>query len=142
MHILGCLDRPTRGSYELEGRDVSRLTRDELADIRNTKIGFVFQGFNLLARTSALENVELPLLYRGASVRGAERRRRALAMLDAVGLADRVDHMPNQLSGGAAAARGDRPGARQRAGDPCWRTNRRATWTRRRAGRCWTFSAS
>ena len=100
MHILGCLDRPTRGSYELEGRDVSRLTRDELADIRNTKIGFVFQGFNLLARTSALENVELPLLYRGASVRGAERRRRALAMLDAVGLADRVDHMPNQLSGG------------------------------------------
>ena len=100
MHILGCLDRPTRGSYALEGRDVSRLTRDELADIRNTKIGFVFQGFNLLARTSALENVELPLLYRGASVRGAERRRRALAMLDAVGLADRVDHMPNQLSGG------------------------------------------
>ena len=100
MHILGCLDRPTRGSYELEGRDVSRLTRDQLADIRNTKIGFVFQGFNLLARTSALENVELPLLYRGASVRGAERRRRALAMLDAVGLADRVDHMPNQLSGG------------------------------------------
>ena len=100
MHILGCLDRPTRGSYALEGRDVSRLTRDELADIRNTKIGFVFQGFNLLARTSALENVELPLLYRGASVRGGERRRRALAMLDAVGLADRVDHMPNQLSGG------------------------------------------
>lgn len=100
MHILGCLDRPTRGSYELEGRDVSRLTRDQLADIRNTKIGFVFQGFNLLARTSALENVELPLLYRGPSVRGAERRRRALAMLDAVGLADRVDHMPNQLSGG------------------------------------------
>ena len=100
MHILGCLDRPTRGSYELEGRDVSRLTRDQLADIRNTKIGFVFQGFNLLARTSALENVELPLLYRGPSVRGAERRRRALAMLNAVGLADRVDHMPNQLSGG------------------------------------------
>ena len=100
MHILGCLDRPTRGSYELEGRDVSRLGRDQLADIRNTRIGFVFQGFNLLARTSALENVELPLLYRGAGMRGAERRRRALAMLDAVGLADRVDHMPNQLSGG------------------------------------------
>ena len=100
MHILGCLDRPTRGSYELEGRDVSRLGRDQLADIRNTRIGFVFQGFNLLARTSALENVELPLLYRGAGMRAAERRRRALAMLDAVGLADRVDHMPNQLSGG------------------------------------------
>ena len=100
MHILGCLDRPTRGSYELEGRDVSQLGRDQLADIRNTRIGFVFQGFNLLARTSALENVELPLLYRGAGMRGAERRRRALAMLDAVGLADRVDHMPNQLSGG------------------------------------------
>ena len=100
MHILGCLDRPTRGSYELEGRDVSRLTRDQLAEVRNNKIGFVFQGFNLLARTSALENVELPLLYRGESLRGAERRRRALAMLDAVGLADRVDHLPNQLSGG------------------------------------------
>ncbi len=100
MHILGCLDRPTRGTYELDGHDVSRLTRDQLADVRNTKIGFVFQGFNLLARTSALENVELPLLYRGGGVRGADRRRRALAMLDAVGLADRVDHMPNQLSGG------------------------------------------
>ena len=100
MHILGCLDRPTSGSYELEGRDVSRLTRDQLADIRNARIGFVFQGFNLLARTSALENVELPLLYRAPSVRGAERRRRALAVLDAVGLADRVDHLPNQLSGG------------------------------------------
>ena len=100
MHILGCLDRPTRGTYELDGHDVSRLTRDQLADVRNTKIGFVFQGFNLLARTSALENVELPLLYRSGGVRGADRRQRALAMLDAVGLADRVDHMPNQLSGG------------------------------------------
>ena len=100
MHILGCLDRPTRGTYELDGHDVLRLTRDQLADVRNTKIGFVFQGFNLLARTSALENVELPLLYRSGGVRGADRRRRALAMLDAVGLADRVDHMPNQLSGG------------------------------------------
>ena len=100
MHILGCLDRPTRGTYELDGHDVSRLTRDQLADVRNTKIGFVFQGFNLLARTSALENVELPLLYRGGGLRGADRRRRALAVLDSVGLADRVDHMPNQLSGG------------------------------------------
>ena len=99
MHILGCLDRPTRGTYHLDGRDVSRLSRDQLAEVRNGKIGFVFQGFNLLARTSALENVELPLLYRGA-VRGGERRRRAHAMLDAVGLSDRVDHHPNQLSGG------------------------------------------
>ena len=100
MHILGCLDRPTRGTYHLDGRDVSRLSRDQLAEVRNGKIGFVFQGFNLLARTSALENVELPLLYRGGAVRGGERRQRAHAMLDAVGLSDRVDHHPNQLSGG------------------------------------------
>ena len=100
MHILGCLDRPTRGSYHLGGRDVSRLTRDQLAEVRNSKIGFVFQGFNLLARTSALDNVELPLLYRGGGMRAADRRRRALAVLDAVGLADRVEHLPNQLSGG------------------------------------------
>ena len=100
MHILGCLDRPTHGAYRLEGRDVSRLTRDELAQVRNSKIGFVFQGFNLLARTSALENAELPLLYRGGGMRAADRRRRALAVLDAVGLADRAHHLPNQLSGG------------------------------------------
>ena len=100
MHILGCLDHPTNGSYHLEGRDVSRLTRDQLAEVRNNKIGFVFQGFNLLARTSALDNVELPLLYRGDGVRTSERRRRARAMLEAVGLGDRVDHLPNQLSGG------------------------------------------
>ena len=100
MHILGCLDRPTRGSYHLGGRDVSRLTRDQLAEVRNSKIGFIFQGFNLLARTSALDNVELPLLYRGGGMRAADRRRRALAVLDAVGLADRVEHLPNQLSGG------------------------------------------
>ena len=101
MHIVGCLDRPTTGRYLLNGRDVSQLSDDELSAIRNKQIGFVFQGFNLLARTSAVENVELPLLYaNGGSVSAADRRRRALAALDAVGLADRAEHHPNQLSGG------------------------------------------
>ena len=101
MHILGCLDRPTSGTYVLSGRDVSRLSDDELSAIRNQQIGFVFQGFNLLARTSALENVELPLLYaNGGRVSAAERHRRARAALDAVGLSDRAEHHPNQLSGG------------------------------------------
>ena len=101
MHILGCLDRPTTGRYVLNGRDVSTLPADELARVRNETIGFVFQGFNLLARTSAVENVELPLLYtRRGVVKGAERRRRAMAALDAVGLTDRAVHTPNQLSGG------------------------------------------
>ncbi|MGE0449086.1 MAG: ABC transporter ATP-binding protein [Vicinamibacterales bacterium] len=100
MHILGCLDRPTSGQYFLDGEDVSRMSREQLADIRNRKIGFVFQGFNLLSRTSAADNVELPLLYSGAKLRTAERRRRALASLESVGLADRAGHHPNQLSGG------------------------------------------
>jgi putative ABC transport system ATP-binding protein len=100
MNIIGCLDRPSRGSYLLDGTDVSRLSRDELADIRNQKIGFVFQGFNLLARTSALENVELPMLYTRQRLAGQSQRERALSALDAVGLADRADHKPNQLSGG------------------------------------------
>jgi putative ABC transport system ATP-binding protein len=100
MHILGCLDRPTSGEYWLEDRDVSRLNDDDLSTIRNAQIGFVFQGFNLLARTSAVENVELPLLYGAAKVAAGERRRRALAALEAVGLADRAAHHPNQLSGG------------------------------------------
>ena len=100
MHILGCLDRPTSGRYLLDERDVSRLSRDQLAEVRNRKIGFVFQGFNLLARTTALDNVELPLLYGGSRLRSAKRRQRAEAVLKEVGLADRMDHLPNQLSGG------------------------------------------
>jgi putative ABC transport system ATP-binding protein len=100
MHILGCLDKPTSGEYFLEGNDVSKLNDDQLSWIRNKQIGFVFQGFNLLSRTSALENVELPLLYGGSEVAPAERRNRAMAALASVGLEDRADHHPNQLSGG------------------------------------------
>jgi len=100
MNIIGCLDRATRGRYLLDGTDVSQLNRDDLADIRNRKIGFVFQGFNLLARTSALENVELPMLYLHRHLRGREQRARALRALETVGLAGRADHHPNQLSGG------------------------------------------
>src|SRR5690606_1266517 len=98
MNILGCLDRPTSGSYKLAGREVSRLGRAELARVRNEVLGFVFQSFNLLARTSALENVELPMIYAG--VRGAERRRRAKEALERVGLGARLGHTPAQLSGG------------------------------------------
>jgi putative ABC transport system ATP-binding protein len=98
MNILGCLDKPTRGHYFLDGQDVSQLTKDELADIRNRKIGFVFQGFNLLSRTSALENVELPMLYLG--LKAAERLKRATEALEIVGLGQRMHNMPNQLSGG------------------------------------------
>ena len=101
MHIAGCLDRPTSGEYHLDGRDVSKLSKDELADVRNSKIGFVFQGFNLLSRTSALDNVELPLLYmRKNGLRASERHKRAMAALEAVNLSDRSHHYPNQLSGG------------------------------------------
>jgi len=99
MHLLGCLDRPTGGHYFLNGNDVSTLSSRELAHVRNSQIGFVFQGFNLLSRTSALENVELPLLYAGG-VRAADRRERATDALKAVGLGDRLGHHPNQLSGG------------------------------------------
>lgn len=98
MNIMGCLDQPTRGTYRLEGRDVSRLSRGELARIRGRTIGFVFQSFNLLSRTSALENVELPLLYQG--IGGRERRFRALEALHRVGLKDREHHHTSQLSGG------------------------------------------
>jgi putative ABC transport system ATP-binding protein len=100
MNIIGCLDRSTDGRYLLDGTDVSQLNRDDLADIRNQKIGFVFQGFNLLSRTSALENVELPMLYVHQHVSGHEQRARALRALEIVGLVERADHHPNQLSGG------------------------------------------
>lgn len=98
MNLLGCLDTPTSGSYKLNGKDVSQMTDDELADIRNTEIGFVFQTFNLLPRTTALDNVALPMIYAGASKK--EREARATQVLADVGLADRMDHKPNQLSGG------------------------------------------
>ena len=98
MNIIGCLDRPTKGRYILDGQDVSELSKDERADIRNRKLGFVFQGFNLLSRTSALENVELPMLYAGLET--AERHRRAMEAIAAVGLAGRERNHPNQLSGG------------------------------------------
>ena len=100
MHILGCLDRPTSGQYVLDGQDVSQMSKDELATVRNKKIGFVFQGFNLLSRTTALDNVELPLLYGGGKLRASERRKLAMDCLTMVGLGERADHHPNQLSGG------------------------------------------
>ncbi len=101
MHIIGCLDKPSSGQYILDGKDVSKLSKDELAGVRNTKIGFVFQGFNLLTRTTALDNVELPLLYNGVQkMKAAERHKRAMAALEIVGLGQRFHHMPNQLSGG------------------------------------------
>ena len=99
LNILGCLDQPTNGTYLLDGVDVKKLSRNELAILRNHKIGFVFQAYNLLARTSALENVELPLLY-NAAISSKSRHEKAVKALEAVKLADRLDHLPNQLSGG------------------------------------------
>jgi putative ABC transport system ATP-binding protein len=99
LNIIGCLDKPTSGEYLLDGVNVAGLTRNELAALRNRKLGFVFQSYNLLARTSALENVELPLMY-NPKIRSKERREKAIAALEAVRLADRMHHMPNQLSGG------------------------------------------
>jgi putative ABC transport system ATP-binding protein len=98
MNLIGCLDTPTSGSYVLNGREVARMTDDELASIRNQEIGFVFQTFNLLPRTNALQQVELPLVYSGLSRK--DRRERAVKALEAVGLADRMNHMPNEMSGG------------------------------------------
>ena len=98
MNIIGCLDQPTWGTYNLAGKDVSKMSDDELAVIRNRSVGFIFQNFNLLSRTSALDNVVLPLIYAGASVR--DRRNKAKEVLGAVGLSDRIDHSPNELSGG------------------------------------------
>jgi putative ABC transport system ATP-binding protein len=99
LNILGCLDKPSSGDYFLDGVDINSLNRDSLARLRNKKLGFVFQSYNLLARTTALENVELPLFY-NSKVRSKERKERAVNALEAVGLADRMHHMPNQLSGG------------------------------------------
>ncbi|WP_166963686.1 ABC transporter ATP-binding protein [Yeosuana marina] len=98
MNLIGCLDTPTAGTYVLNGKDVSKMSDDELADIRNTEIGFVFQTFNLLPRTTALDNVALPMVYAGVSK--SERDKRATEVLKDVGLSDRMDHKPNQLSGG------------------------------------------
>src|SRR5471032_2457626 len=100
MNLLGCLDRPTRGRYLLDGTDMSNLDSNQLADLRNQKLGFVFQGFNLLARTTAEENVELPTLYSKRRLGARERKARALHCLEIVGLANRADHYPSQLSGG------------------------------------------
>lgn len=99
LNILGCLDKPSAGDYFLDGVDINSLNRDALAKLRNKKLGFVFQAYNLLSRTTALENVELPLFY-NSKVRSKERKERAISALEAVGLADRMHHMPNQLSGG------------------------------------------
>lgn len=99
LNILGCLDKPTSGDYILDGIGIAQLNKNELAELRNHKLGFVFQSYNLLSRTSALENVELPLFYNN-QVKAKERKERAIAALESVGLADRMHHMPNQLSGG------------------------------------------
>jgi putative ABC transport system ATP-binding protein len=101
MNILGCLDRPTGGTYVLDGQDVSRLSKDQLASVRNRKIGFIFQSYNLLPRLTAVKNVVMPMLYNGhGAMSDAERRERAVAALESVGLGDRIDHRPNELSGG------------------------------------------
>ena len=100
MNILGCLDRPTEGAYILDGRDVGQMTKDELAEIRNEKLGFIFQSFNLLPRLSALANVMLPMLYNNEDISDADAEARAIASLEAVGLSGRLHHRPNQLSGG------------------------------------------
>ncbi len=108
MNMIGALDRPSGGNYLLDGIDVSTLDRDALADVRNEKIGFVFQGFNLLSRTSALENVEMPMLYHRHRIAAHEQRERAKHALELVGLGARADHHPNQLSGGGCKASASR----------------------------------
>jgi putative ABC transport system ATP-binding protein len=136
MNLIGCLDTPTAGSYVLNGREVARMTDDELAAIRNQEIGFVFQTFNLLPRTSALQQVELPLVYSGLSRR--ERRDRAAKALDAVGLADRMNHHPNEMSGGQR----QRVAIASTTPPSSWPTSRRETSTRRPATRSWRSSTT
>ncbi len=137
MNIVGCLDRPTEGRYRLDGDDVQRMNRTELAHIRNRKLGFVFQGFNLLKRMSAIENVALPLVYSGTSA--FERRRRAQKMLTLVNLESRGHHLPNQMSGGqqqrVAIARALSTSRRF-----SWRMNPRETWILPRVMRFWRSS--
>jgi putative ABC transport system ATP-binding protein len=136
MNILGCLDRPTAGRYVLAGTDVSELSENRLAEVRNREIGFVFQTFNLLPRVTAAANVELPLIY--ARVAAGDRRARAAEALASVGLGHRVGHKPNEMSGGASGWR-----SRGRWSTPrrsCWPTSRRGTWIPRRRPRSWTSS--
>ena len=137
MNLIGCLDTPTSGHYELNGAHVSEMNDNQLAEIRNREIGFVFQTFNLLSRSNALHNVELPLIYAG--VPAEERRQVALQALAQVGLADRVHHKPNELSGGqrqrVAVAR------RSSTNLPsCWPTSLRAIWTPKPAAKSWRYS--
>ena len=131
MHILGCLDRPTSGQYFLDGQDVSQMSKDQLAEVRNKKIGFVFQGFNLLSRTTALDNVELPLLYGGGKMKAVGTPQAARwTRSTAVGLGQRADHHPEPAVGRTAAARGDCARADHAARRSCSPTSRPGTSTR------------
>jgi ABC-type sugar transport system ATPase subunit len=142
MHILGCLDRPTSGQYILDGHDVSRMSKDELAVIRNRKIGFVFQGFNLLSRTTALDNVELPLLYNSElKLKAADRHKRAMDALTRS--TSPIGRITSRTSCRAASSSASPSRARSsRSRRSCWPTSRRATSTRARASRSWGSSRS
>ena len=133
LGILGCLDRPTSGSYRLAGEEVAPLSETRRARLRGAQIGFIFQAYNLLPRTTAAKNVELPLVYAGVPAR--ERKRRMREALAAVGLEDRIEHEPNQLSGGQQQ-RVRSPGRSSRARAFSWPTSRRGTWTRQARRKC------